>query len=85
MTRDPFIVYTSNVFAILGLRALFFAVAGALGLFRHLHYGLAVVLSFIGVKLLVSGFYEIPTGAALGVVLGVLLITIAASLVDRRP
>ena len=85
VTRDPFIVYTSNVFAILGLRALFFAVAGALGLFRHLHYGLAVVLSFIGVKLLVSGFYEIPTGAALGVVLGVLLITIAASLVDRRP
>lgn len=85
VTRDPFLVYTSNVFAILGLRALFFAVAGALELFRHLHYGLSVILSFIGVKLLVSGFYEMPITVALGVVVGVLLISIFASVLDRRP
>jgi len=85
VTRDPFLVYTSNVFAILGLRALFFAVAGALELFRHLHYGLSVILSFIGVKLLVSGFYEMPIALALGVVVGVLLISVIASVLDRRP
>ena len=85
VSRDPFIVYTSNVFAVLGLRALFFVIAGALELFRYLHYGLSVILSFIGVKLLISGFYELPIPVALGVVVGVLLISVVASLLDRRP
>lgn len=85
VTRDPFIVYTSNVFAILGLRALFFALAGALELFRYLRYGLAVILVFIGAKLLISGFYEIPLGLALGVVIGVLTVSILVSVIDKRP
>ena len=55
ISRDPFIVYTSNVFAILGLRALYFALAGMLGVFHYLHYGLAVILMFIGAKMLASG------------------------------
>ncbi|HMF12331.1 MAG TPA: hypothetical protein VKE94_08495, partial [Gemmataceae bacterium] len=54
VTRDPFIVYTSNIFAILGLRALFFLLAGFLGMFRYLHFGLAAVLGFVGVKMLVE-------------------------------
>lgn len=80
ISRDPFIVYTSNVFAILGLRSLYFALAGMMDLFHHLHYGLAVILSFIGVKMLLSEIYPIPTGIALGVVAGVLAISIASSL-----
>jgi len=80
ISRDPFIVYTSNVFAVLGLRSLYFALAGMMDLFHHLHYGLAVILSFIGVKMLLSEIYPIPTGIALGVVAGVLAISIASSL-----
>lgn len=84
ISRDPFIVYTSNVFAILGLRALFFAVAGAMELFQYLNYGLAAILVFIGVKMLVAEFFPIPVGIALGVVGGILLIAVGASLVMRR-
>jgi tellurite resistance protein TerC len=84
ISRDPFIVYTSNVFAILGLRALFFAVSGAMELFQYLNYGLAVILVFIGVKMLVAEFFPIPVGIALAVVGGILAISIAASLVARR-
>jgi tellurite resistance protein TerC len=79
ITNDPFIVYTSNIFAILGLRAIFFALAGIMKMFRYLSYGLAVILVFIGVKMLVSGYYEMPIGMALGVVAGVLLVSVAAS------
>jgi tellurite resistance protein TerC len=81
ITRDPFIVYTSNVFAILGLRSLYFALAGMMELFHYLHYGLAVILTFIGLKMLASNFYHLPTAVALGVVAGVLAISVVASLV----
>src|SRR3954470_5712669 len=80
ITRDPFIVFTSNVFAILGLRSLYFALAGLMELFHFLHYGLAVILTFIGVKMLISNFYHLPTAMALGVVAGVLILSIVASL-----
>ena len=80
ITRDPFIVYTSNVFAILGLRSLYFALAGMMEVFHYLHYGLAIILSFIGLKMLVSNFYDLPTAVALGVVAGVLAISVGASL-----
>jgi len=79
ITTDPFIVYTSNIFAILGLRALFFALAGVMKMFSYLSYGLAVILAFIGVKMLIADFYKIPIGAALGVVAGIILISIIVS------
>ena len=80
ISRDPFIVYTSNVFAILGLRSLYFALAGMMEAFAYLHYGLSVILIFIGAKMLVSNYYEIPTLVALSVVAAVLVVSIAASL-----
>jgi tellurite resistance protein TerC len=80
VTREPFIVYTSNVFAIMGLRSLYFALAGMIEAFRFLHYGLSLILIFIGVKMLASHYVEIPIGVALGTVVGVLLISIVASL-----
>ena len=81
ITRDPFIVFTSNVCAILGLRALYFLLEGMIRLFRYLDEGLAVILVFIGIKMLVSEFYKIPTWVALGFVAAVLAITIALSLI----
>ena len=80
ITTDPFIVYTSNVFAILGLRALYFALAGVMELFHYLNIGLAVILAFVGVKMLISNFYEIPVSIALGVVVLTLAVSILASL-----
>ncbi len=80
ITRDPFIVYTSNVFAILGLRSLYFALAGMMEAFHLLHYGLAAILMFIGVKMLLSSFYPIATEYALLVVGAVLMISIVGSL-----
>lgn len=80
ISKDPFIVYTSNVFALLGLRALYFALAGIMQLFYYLHYGLSIILAFIGVKLLISDFYHIDTGYALLVVGTILAISIVASL-----
>jgi len=81
ITRDPFIVYTSNIFAILGLRALFFLLSGVMGLFRYLKVGLCFVLTFVGVKMLISDFYKIPITLALGIVAGILAASIAASLI----
>ena len=81
ITDDPFIVYSSNAFAILGLRALFFALAGVMGMFHHLHYGLATILGFVGVKMLLSDIYKIPIGISLGVIVGTLALSIIASLV----
>ena len=81
ITLNAFIVYTSNVFAILGLRSMYFALAGVMDLFQYLHYGLSVVLIFIGAKMLASHYYHIPTGAALGVVLGVLGIAVLLSVI----
>ena len=81
ITREPFIVYTSNVFAILGLRSLYFVLAGMIEVFHLLRYGLSVILIFIGVKMLVSHYVKIPIGIALGAVAGVLLISIVLSLI----
>jgi len=81
ITLNAFIVYTSNVFAILGLRSMYFALAGVMDLFQYLHYGLSVVLIFIGAKMLASHYYHIPTGAALGVVLAVLGIAVLLSVI----
>jgi tellurite resistance protein TerC len=80
ITLKPFIVYTSNVFAVLGLRSMYFLLAGMMELFHYLHYGLAAILIFVGAKMLLSNYYHIPTLIALGVVGGVLLISVAASL-----
>ena len=84
VTPDPFIVYTSNVFAILGLRSLYFALAGVMGLFCHLKYGLAAILAFVGVKMILADVYKIPVGLSLAVVGSILLISILASLKSRR-
>jgi tellurite resistance protein TerC len=84
VTREPFIVYTSNVFAILGLRSLYFLLAGMIEKFHFLHYGLSVILIFIGVKMLASGYIEIPIGVALGVVAGVLVVSVGLSVVIPR-
>jgi len=80
VTREPFIVYTSNVFAILGLRSLYFVLAGMIDIFHFLHYGLSVILIFIGIKMLTSNYVHIPIGMALGVVAGVLLLSVVLSL-----
>ena len=80
ITTDPFIVYTSNVFAILGLRSMFFALAGVMKLFHYLHYGLAAVLVFVGGKMLLAGYYKIPTLASLLVIIGLLAVAVVASL-----
>jgi tellurite resistance protein TerC len=80
ISRDTFIVYTSNVFALLGLRALYFALASLMKLFHYLHYGLALILIFIGAKLLLEDIYPFPMPVALGAVGVLLLGSIGASL-----
>lgn len=80
ITRDEFIVYSSNAFAILGLRALYFAVSGIMRLFHYLHYGLSAILVFVGVKMLISEFYHVPTPYALGFVALALTISVVASI-----
>lgn len=84
ISRDSFIVYTSNVFAILGLRALFFALSRLMKLFQYLNYGLAVVLVFIGIKMLVSVKYQLPTWIVLVVIAGVLGLSVAASVLRLK-
>jgi tellurite resistance protein TerC len=79
ITLDPFIVYTSNVFAILGLRALYFALAGMMELFHYLHYGLSAILTFVGIKMLLTYIYKIPISVALGVIAGILIVSIVSS------
>lgn len=79
ITKDPFIVYTSNVFAILGLRALYFLLAGVMEMFVYLKVGLSFVLCFVGVKMMLVDVYKIPIGASLSVIGGVLLLSVAAS------
>jgi tellurite resistance protein TerC len=83
ITLDPFIVYTSNVFAILGLRALFFLLAGVMEMFHYLRVGLSFVLCFVGAKMLIVDFYKIPIGVSLGVVGGILLLSILASMLRQ--
>ncbi|GAB3839484.1 TerC family protein [Hymenobacter jeollabukensis] len=84
VTQDKFIVYTSNVFALLGLRALYFALAGLMTLFHYLHYGLALILVFIGGKLLLHDFFVVPTEWALGVVAALLALSVVFSLLFPR-
>jgi tellurite resistance protein TerC len=84
ITLNAFIAYTSNVFAILGLRSMYFALAGMMDLFHYLHYGLSVVLIFVGLKMLGSHYVDIPTGWALAIVLFVLGTSIVASLLHPR-
>lgn len=85
VTDDPFIVFTSNVMAILGLRSLYFALARIMQRFHLLHYGLAAILVFIGVKMLTADFYKVPTLVALGVVAGILVVSVIASLLRPPP
>lgn len=84
ITRDPFIVYTSNVFAILGLRSMFFVLEGIMNRFHYLHYGLSAVLVFVGVKMLLAGMFVIPTWISLFSIISILSISIIASLLSRQ-
>lgn len=84
VTQDPFIVYTSNVFAILGLRALYFLLANVMDKFQYLKVGLSAVLVFIGVKMVIVDFYKIPIGISLGVVAAILTLSVVASLWKAR-
>ena len=85
VTEDPFIVYTSNIFAILGLRALYFVLASAMSKFHYLKIGLSMVLIFIGAKMLLSSYYHVPVGLSLGIVAGILAGSIVASLLRPPP
>jgi tellurite resistance protein TerC len=90
ITRDPFILLTSNAFAILGLRALYFVLAGVIDMFRYLHYGLSAVLAFVGLKMIAEywigqeGLHLVPPGASLGIILTLLAASIAASLAAKH-
>jgi TerC family integral membrane protein len=84
ITLNAFIVYTSNVFAILGLRSMYFALAGMMDLFQYLHYGLSCVLIFVGLKMLGSYYINLPTWVALVVVAGVLGTSVLASVLARK-
>lgn len=81
ISNDPFILYTSNIFAILGLRSLYFLLANFIHMFSKLPYGLAVILSFIGVKMLIAPWIHIPSPVSLGIVGGVLVISVILSLI----
>jgi tellurite resistance protein TerC len=81
ISKDPFIVYTSNVFAILGLRSLFFAISGLMKLFHLLHYGLAAILSFVGIKMLIEDFFHVPVAASLLVIASILVASILSSII----
>ncbi len=81
ISQDLFVVYTSNVFAILGLRALYFAIAELMKMFHHLHYGLSIILVLIGIKMLIAHFYHVPTAIALGAILLILILSVIASIV----
>ena len=80
ITRDTFLVYTSNIFAIAGLRSLYFLLADAVQRFRYLHYGLAVILTFVGLKMILSGVIAVPTGVSLAVVAVVMMVSIGLSI-----
>jgi tellurite resistance protein TerC len=84
VTRDPFLVYSSNVFAILGLRALFFVLAGMIDKFAYLKPGVAVILVFVGVKMALSGWVHVSTPVSLAVIVGTLTVAILASIARVR-
>ncbi|MEG8947439.1 TerC/Alx family metal homeostasis membrane protein [Rosettibacter firmus] len=85
ITRDPFIIITSNIFAILGLRALYFALAGIVDLFIYLKYGVAIILAYVGIKMLISDYYTIPIFYSLLFIVVCLAITIIVSLIHKKP
>jgi tellurite resistance protein TerC len=84
ISQDPFIVYTSNIFAILGLRSLYFALGGLVSKFYYLHYALAFILSFIGVKMLIVSFIKIPIFLSLGIILLSLVLAVLASVYKEK-
>jgi tellurite resistance protein TerC len=84
VTRDPFLVFSSNAFAILGLRSLYFAVAGLMAMFRYLRYSLVLILAFVGLKMLLASNFHVPNMVSLGIVLGTLAIGILASVWASR-
>lgn len=84
ITQDPFIVYTSNMFAVMGLRALYFVIAGSIGEFQFLKYGLAAVLGFVGIKMLISDFYHVPVPISLGVIVVLIGSSVVASLLYSK-
>jgi tellurite resistance protein TerC len=85
ISQDAFIIYSSNIFAILGLRALYFLIAGVMGRLRYLDFGLAVVLIFIGLKMILDRWIHVPTLASLGVITVILVGVTAASLLRPAP
>ena len=85
ITLNAFIVYTSNVFAILGLRSLYFAVSGLIKIFRFLHYGLGVVLALVGLKMVASDYFKVPIAVTLSVVAAIILISVALSVAFPGP
>jgi tellurite resistance protein TerC len=84
ITLNSFIVYSSNIFAILGLRSLFFALSSLLSLFEYLHYGISCVLVFVGIKMILSHYYPLRTEISLAIIAGILLVTILASIWKRQ-
>jgi tellurite resistance protein TerC len=84
VTRDPFLVFTSNAFAILGLRSLYFAVAGLMAMFRYLKYSLVAILAFVGVKMLLIDHYHVPNHISLAIILATLGLGIVASIWATR-
>jgi len=85
ISREPFIVYTSNVFAVVGLRSLYFLLASIMDLFRYLKFGIAIILLYVGVKMTISGYYKIDPLISLGVVLAILAASILLSVVIKPP
>ena len=81
ISTDTFIIFTSNVFAILGLRALYFALAGIAKLFYYLKYGLSAILVFVGVKMVIAGFLKIPVMYSLLIIVSILTLSILASVI----
>ena len=84
ITRDLFVVYTSNIFAVMGLRSMYFLLAGSMQEFRHLKTAVSIVLVFVGAKMMVSGYYHVPTGVSLAVITSLLGGAILISLLERR-
>ncbi|MGQ9644674.1 MAG: TerC family protein, partial [Ignavibacterium sp.] len=84
ITHDTFIIISSNIFAILGLRALYFALAGLVDLFKYLKYGVALLLFYVGIKMLISDLYKIPTEVSLIIIITILTVSILLSLIRKR-
>ena len=84
ITKDTFIIITSNIFAILGLRALYFALSGLVDLFHYLKYGVGLILFFVGIKMLISEIYIIPTTISMGVIIFLLAASVILSLISKK-